>query len=269
MKITSLARFAEKVAFYSPQILTISSCIGIISGTVMACEATVKAKEVLDNRQKTDYLSDTVIEVVKCYGPAMIVTSISIAGIFKSQSILNKRNLAMIAAYKALDKDYSHYKNKMRDLLGKEVEKKLRYDIEDETVEVVDNDGKKIKKKVPVAQNDVNDYSIHARFFCESCMEWTDDPEKNLEFLRKTQKNATELLRKQGYLLLNDVYDMLDIPRTDIGYKVGWLMGLGDDYVDFGMYELYRHGSNTRFINGLEPVILLDFNIDGYILDQL
>ena len=56
MKITSLARFAEKVAFYSPQILTISSCIGIISGTVMACEATVKAKEVLDNRQETDYL---------------------------------------------------------------------------------------------------------------------------------------------------------------------------------------------------------------------
>ena len=54
MKITSLARFAEKVAFYSPQILTISSCIGIISGTVMACEATVKAKEVLDNRQETD-----------------------------------------------------------------------------------------------------------------------------------------------------------------------------------------------------------------------
>ena len=85
----------------------------------------------------------------------------------------------------------------------------------------------------------------------------------------KLEDRMIDQLRKQGYLLLNDVYDMLDIPRTDIGYKVGWLMGLGDDYVDFGMYELYRHGSNTRFINGLEPVILLDFNIDGYILDQL
>ena len=87
-----------------------------------------------------------------------------------------------------------------------------------------------------------------------------------------TQEFANEKLRLKGHLFLNDVYDMLDIPRTKAGQIVGWVYDeknpVGDNYVDFGIYELYSD-ANRRFVNGLEPVILLDFNVDGNILDLI
>ena len=61
---------------------------------------------------------------------------------------------------------------------------------------------------------------------------------------------------------------MLGIPRSQAGAVVGWVLGEGDDYIDFGMFD----GNNmaTRdFVNGYERSILLDFNVDGVIYDLI
>ena len=62
---------------------------------------------------------------------------------------------------------------------------------------------------------------------------------------------------------------MLGIPKTKVGQIVGWIYDeehpIGDNYVDFGIYDL----RNTEFVNGHENVALLDFNVDGNILDLI
>lgn len=111
-------------------------------------------------------------------------------------------------------------------------------------------------------------YSQYARFFDESCPNWCKNSEYNLAFLRMQQLNATELLRTHGYLFLNDVYHMLGIPRTKAGQVVGWIYdpdGTGDNYVDFGLYD----EKNRQFINGCKENVLIDFNVDGIILDKI
>ena len=79
------------------------------------------------------------------------------------------------------------------------------------------------------------------------------DPEYNLMFLRQQERYATEKLRANGTLFLNEVYDMLDIPRTRAGQVVGWVYDednpIGDNYVDFGIYNVHRP-SNREFVNG-------------------
>ena len=71
---------------------------------------------------------------------------------------------------------------------------------------------------------------------------------------------------------MNDVYDALDIPRSQAGQVVGWTYNPespnGDNYVDFGLTNLYYSGTRD-FVNGIEPRILLDFNVDGVIIDVL
>lgn len=75
-------------------------------------------------------------------------------------------------------------------------------------------------------------------------------------------------------MFLNDVYDMLGIPRTKAGQIVGWFYDpknpnhKGDDYVDFGLYDLYKEKTRD-FVNGYEEVILLDFNVDGPIINLI
>ena len=65
---------------------------------------------------------------------------------------------------------------------------------------------------------------------------------------------------------------MLGIPRTQAGQIVGWIYDekhpIGDNKVDFGIYNTYNE-ANRNFVNGYERTILLDFNVDGNILDMI
>lgn len=57
------------------------------------------------------------------------------------------------------------------------------------------------------------------------------------------------------------------------GQVVGWVYDPenpnhnGDNWVDFGIYNIDKE-RNRAFVNGYERSILLDFNVDGYILDK-
>ena len=112
-------------------------------------------------------------------------------------------------------------------------------------------------------------YSMYARFYDESCPDWTSDSHYNLMLLKMRQEHANELLKSKGHLFLNDVYDLLGMPRSKAGQVVGWVYDehnpIGDNFVDFGIYD----DSNSDFVNGYTRTIVLDFNVDGYILDRI
>ena len=65
---------------------------------------------------------------------------------------------------------------------------------------------------------------------------------------------------------------MLGAKRTKAGAQVGWVYDeknpVGDNYVDFGIFDIYNPKSRD-FVNGYEKVIVLDFNVDGVILDLI
>ena len=91
-------------------------------------------------------------------------------------------------------------------------------------------------------------------------------------FLKDQQRYANDILKSKGHLFLNEVYDMLSIPRTKAGQVVGWIYDekhpVGDNFVDFGIYDIYNERARD-FVNGYERTILLDFNVDGNILDMI
>lgn len=121
-----------------------------------------------------------------------------------------------------------------------------------------------VKKGIPVEEA----VSIYARYADEGWAgTWTKDPEANLMFLKMQEMYLTDKLRSQGYLFLNEVYDALGIPRTKVGQCVGWVYDeehpIGDNCVTFDIYS----ERNKEFVNGLKNSALLDFNVDGNILE--
>ena len=88
-------------------------------------------------------------------------------------------------------------------------------------------------------------------------------------FLKAQETYANDLLKQKGYLFLNDVYKLLGLSETKSGQIVGWVYDeknpVGDNFVDFGIYKDY----GADFINGFGTSILLDFNVDGNILEIL
>ena len=74
---------------------------------------------------------------------------------------------------------------------------------------------------------------------------------------------------REGRVFLNDVYDYLGIDRTKAGQIIGWVYDPEnpDKEIDFGLYKTNR--ANQAFVNGYEPVVLLDFNVDGEIWTEM
>ena len=70
-------------------------------------------------------------------------------------------------------------------------------------------------------------------------------------------------------MFLNEVYEQLGFEHTSAGAVVGWIYGgFGDDYVDFGIFnESYKPARD--FINGYNNAVVLDFNVDGVIYNQI
>ena len=114
--------------------------------------------------------------------------------------------------------------------------------------------------------------SDYARYFCYGEARAAEpNADYNLFFLKAQQELANHMLIANGFLFLNDVYDMLGIDRSIAGQTVGWvydknMQDHGDNYVDFGIQEVYRKKSDEP--GDYEKVFLLDFNVDGSILDH-
>ena len=300
--IRSFLKVNFKVKKHSPEILIVAGIVGTVASAVMACKATTKVSDILEEtKTKIDQVNDVVanegiseeqyskedakkdlaiiyaqtgVKIVKLYAPAIVLGALSLTGIIASNNILRKRNLALAAAYTAVDKGFKEYRGRVVERFGKELDRELRYNIKAKEIEetVLDEDGKEKTVKKTINTADVNDISDYARFFDEYCTGWDKDPEYNLMFLKQQQAHANRLLQTNGYLFLNEVYDMLGIRKTKAGQIVGWVYDeknpIGDNYVDFGIYDLYNE-KYRDFVNGRERSILLDFNVDGNIWDLM
>lgn len=51
---------------------------------------------------------------------------------------------------------------------------------------------------------------------------WNRDGHCNLMFLRSQERYCNDILRHRGHIFLNEVFDMLGLPRTKLGQIVGW-----------------------------------------------
>lgn len=297
-----------KIKKYSPEILMVAGIVGTVTAAVTACKATLKVKDVMSEKEElqndihkclenpdVDYTEEdgkkylttvyaqTGVKLIKLYAPSVILGGVSIASIVMGQKILKKRNIALAAAYTAVDKGFKKYRANVVERFGERVDKELRYNIKAKEVEkkITDKNGKeKTVKEIQydIEGNPLENISEYARFFDEATStEHHKDAEYNLMFLRRQQDYANEVLKAKGHLFLNDVYEMLGIPKTKAGQVVGWIYDEknpnGDNYVDFGIYHLsgYEPSDERKraFVNGYERNILLDFNVDGPIYELI
>lgn len=300
-RVYHMTKFALKKK--APTIFVAAGIAGTIGATVMACKATPRAIAIVEEHHKTIDAINEAVDISKekegvdydkkeaakervntyiqtsaklaaVYGPAVVLGTISIACIFTSHKMMLKRNTQLAAAYAAIDKGFKEYRDRVKKRFGDDVEREVLCNIEKKEVEEVVTDEKTgktktVKKVVDYISSD-EPASPYSFVYHEGNIGYTNNPKLNKMFLELQQEYANEKLKAQGYLLLNDVYTMLGHPITKAGFVVGWIYKkdneFGDNMVDFGI-----HGANESarlFREGVEPAILLDFNVDGNIMNH-
>lgn len=303
---TSAAKFAGKAEFTikknSPEILLGAGIVGFVGTVVLACRATCRADEVLEfHRRKIKDINDakeiadadpegemsydieiyrqdkairylkTTGSLAKLYAPTVAVGALSLACILTSRNIMQKRYLGVVAAYNGLSAAFEEYRKRVRDEYGEDLDKHFRYGTTYDELPVYDENGKKTKEKEKVEKTETemvvpNDDTC--RFFDSSNPNWDKNPTFSMMWLRGQQNILNDILHTRGHVFLNEVYDALGFPHTPQGAVLGWIDGEGDNCIDFGLYDPNKE-SVRRFVNGVDNVIMLEFNHDGVIWDKI
>lgn len=281
---------ARVVVKHAPTILTGAGTVGLVGTAVLASRATLTYKELIadevmvitdgpnlmkrnEHYTEDEFRKDRIVcysrivtKTVKHYAPTIALGVASIAAFWWSHSIQSKRIAGLAAAYAALDTSYRKYKKSVASVIGEESMKKVEEKILDDVV-FTDEPFEYDKMDESV----IPEYSPYARIIDETSSVW--DPSDDIAELNiHAQLNyMNDLLRTRGYLFLSDVYDALGIPRTPASQVVGWLWkkGDGDHYVSFGDIEGHRiqfwDDSRRRTVANY----LLDFNVDGEIVNEI
>lgn len=274
------SRQALKLQKNAPHILLGAGVVGVVATAVLASRATLKLDSVLEASQAdldrakdllaqkrsdytvSDYNQDVIVirfrtagELVRLYAVPTIVGAASIACLISSHRIMNSRNLALTAAYAALEKSYSEYRERVVNHLGVDKEAKLY----SEVVRKQEEDREALEQGREIVPGGSSIYS--AIFNKHTSSSWSKHPEDNWFYIKCQENYANVILHSRGHIFLNEVLDSLNLPRTPEGQIVGWVRGNGDDHVSFGFFEDANNPYNYKVRK--DGSIVLDFNVDG------
>lgn len=276
---------------HSPEILMVAGIAGVVTASVMACKATLKVHEVLEEHEKKmdlihataeneeiedytekDVKKDTAIQyfetakgMIKIYGPAVLVGVTSIAAILCSNKILRKRCVALTAAYTSLDSLFKAYRERVVDKYGEEEDKKLYFGTSEVEITEVDEKGKQKKTKMEVAER-----SPYIKYFTKANKFWTKDDDYIQFLFSQKKKYLNVLFKEKGFLTLNEALRELGLEETSDGMIHGWIWDkenpIGDNYIQF-----YDHKERIPSEDGetYEDAYALEFNCDGLIYDKI
>lgn len=292
---------------HSPEILVVAGVIGTVASAVMACKASTKVNFVLEEtKDKVEIIhtgaeqgevkgylengevgmvpynaedaqkdlalvyAQTGLKLAKMYAPAILLGAASITSILVGHNVLHKRNLALAAAYTAVDTGFKQYRGRVLERFGDKMDKELLYNIKAKQIEetVVNEDGTEstVTKTVDVADRSALLLSPYTFCFDETANGWVRDAERNKYFLSRQEQYANDLLQAKRVVFLNEVLDMVGIDRVPMGQRIGWSLDdpNSDGYISFGVLEIHSE-ANRNFVNGLEKSVWLEFNVDGYV----
>lgn len=285
----------------SPEILLGLGLVGMVATVVMASKATLKVNGLLEAHKETlekideaassetmpytaeDAMKDkatvyiqTGLGLARIYGTSIAMGTLSVSAILASHGIMARRTASLVAAYNLLAEGYKNYRERVADELGADVDKDFHLGVQDEThtETAIDEEGKKtkVKKKTKGTILGRKMPSVYSRFFDEFNPQYRTDRTMNKAFLIAQQNYLNDLLVIRGHVFLNEVYEQLGFPHTKEGALVGWVLRSPeqmkaegrDGHIDLGLFDV-ENDPSREFINGTNPAILIDPNVDGLI----
>lgn len=228
---------------HTPEILVGIGITGMITTTVLAVGATPKALILIDEKKKEEGIDElSPLEVVKttwkCYVPAAVTGTLSVACMIGGSSVSARRNAALATAYKLSETALTEYREKVIDTIGERKERDIRDKVDKSRVE-----------KNPVSKSEV--------FITEKgntlCLDYYSGRyfKSDIEQIKKAVNELNRTMLADMYVSLNEFYDELGLDHTSIGDQVGWK-------VDDGLIEL---DFSSQIADDGTPCIVLNYRV--------
>lgn len=286
----AVGKQALTIQKHSPHILFGVGVVGVVTSAVLACRATLKLSDTLDEFKaeiddcKKEYYNPQVLShreytladnrkdltyiyvrgtanIAKLYAPAVVVGTVSIAALTGSHVTLARRNAALAAAYTTLSETFRKYRDRVREEVGEDKERELYVGA---PIELNKKTGESVVRLTDPAYKT----SEYARWFDHTNPNWHQTAEYNREYIRLQLLHLNDTLKARGHVFLNEVYDELGLTHTPTGAVTGWMFPAREGCDGEIVCNIYA--THQEFMFGNEYALLLDFNVDpGVIWNKL
>lgn len=292
----TVSKTVMKAKKHSPELLIVAGIISGIGCVITACKSTLKVNDILEESKKTtsliketkaaadesytetEYAKDLTVNYIQTagklvclYGPSLALGALSASSFIASNNIMKKRNLAISAACTAVTKSFEDYRGGVVERFGEKVDQELRHKVKTKKIEEVVTDPetgkeKKIKKTVDIAEADGECTFFFDR---DTSNDWEEMDDYNDTRIRGVESFCNDRLAIRGYLFLNEVLAELGFEKgTPAGQSLGWVRNSDSEYSDNYIKFRAKHVNREWPDGTIAPSILLDFNVDGNIIDK-
>ena len=202
MIFKSMAAFGSK---HAPEILTGLGCGGFVTSLILTAKAAPKAEKHIEEAE-AETLKEKAAACYKDYIPAGITAAASVGCVVAGATVGHKRYAALSTAAGLTEAAFSEYRESVREVIGEEKEHEVAEHVKNkvegrgESTTMVLGNG-----KIPCLD------TASGRYFQSSAIE-----------LRKVENELNRELVDSCYVSLNDFYELVGLPFTNIGDEVGW-----------------------------------------------
>ena len=235
---------------------TLLSCVasvGMVATCVLVARETPKALLLLEDveNEKEEKLTkkELIILTTPVYIPAIVMGSITLACIFSANILSRRQQAAIVSAYILMSENYRKYKDKVKELYGKDVHEKVLDELAVEKSKDI-----RISAQGMINRNslDFDDYDPrNVRLFYDAFSNRYF--ESTVEKVLQAEYHLNRNFMFSGVISLNEFYDFLGIKRSSLGDAVGWTSVNGDIYwIDFNHHK-----------------VTLDDGLECYVIDMV
>lgn len=219
-------------------ILTGIAIIGVGATAILVAKATPKAIKALEEKDiSPSEVMDKKLEAAKAvapvYAPAAVAAAVTIGCIVGSNTMTLKQQAAIAGAYGVLATQAKKYQDQIKKLFGPDADKK-----------VVDECVKESSKNLFAKEGSLLFYDEYSDEYFERTMLEVLDAEYQLN----------HRFIDEGFVTLNDFYELLGLPKTKVGGNIGWSVDAGLAYYGYQWIDVEHQ--LTKLDDGLECYIL-------------
>lgn len=246
--LSKMVRYVKNTtAKHSPEILTGIGIAGMVTTTVMAVRATPKALILIEEekrrlkKESSEQKDIKPVEVVKvtwrCYIPAAITGTVSIACLIGASSVNVRRNAALATAYTLSESTLKEYQKKVIETVGEKKEQVIREEVAKDRIE-----------RNPVSSKEV----IITEKGNTLCLDYVSGRyfKSDIDSIKKAVNELNRRMRDEMYISLNEFYYEIGLPPNGSGDDLGWNIDKGYIEPDFSS-QLAEDGTPCLVISYL------------------
>ena len=229
-----------------PIALTAVSAVGVVATAVLTAKCATKAEKILAGRRENDgNTKETVIDICRCYAPAIACGTATVVCIVSNGVLTYKQQKALTGVCMLARESLGRYQSKVKELYGPETHQRIidelvKEDLDDVHVTSSGFFGSETLDFEGISE----DEPIHT-FYDEFSNRYFDS---TIEHVLQAEYHLNRNWALGDAVTVNDFYEFLGLCALADGDNMGWDWEMGISWLDFNHRVIHKNGEKVLVI---------------------